>query len=83
MAGMTAPALDVFKGRHFDRDVIVLCVRWYLSSKVELAPSSPDDEAKAGLPWCIQRFCAGCNATCRILKNAGPRKVQKLSCSHS
>jgi hypothetical protein len=27
MAGMTAPALDLFKGRHFERDVIVLSVR--------------------------------------------------------
>jgi hypothetical protein len=25
------PGLDeLFKGRHFDREVIVLCVRWYL-----------------------------------------------------
>lgn len=24
-------APEVFKGRHFDREVIVLCVRWYLS----------------------------------------------------
>jgi len=21
---------DLFKGRHFDREIIVLCVRWYL-----------------------------------------------------
>ena len=21
---------DLFKGRHFDREVIILCVRWYL-----------------------------------------------------
>ena len=36
MAGMTepAPARDLFKGRHFDQDVIVLCVRWYLSFKL-------------------------------------------------
>lgn len=27
-------ALDLFKGRHFDREVIVLCVRWYLSYKL-------------------------------------------------
>src|SRR3954466_8424491 len=26
--------LDLFKGRHFDREVIVLCVRWYLSFKL-------------------------------------------------
>jgi transposase-like protein len=33
---MTAPesALDLFKGRHFDREVIVMCVRWYLSFKL-------------------------------------------------
>jgi transposase-like protein len=27
-------ALNLFKGRHFDREVIVLCVRWYLSYKL-------------------------------------------------
>jgi transposase-like protein len=21
---------ELFKGRHFDRDVVILCVRWYL-----------------------------------------------------
>ena len=21
---------DLFKGRHFDREIIILCVRWYL-----------------------------------------------------
>ena len=25
---------ELFKGRHFDREVIVLCVRWYLSFKL-------------------------------------------------
>jgi transposase-like protein len=25
---------DLFKGRHFDRDIIVLCVRWYLRYKL-------------------------------------------------
>lgn len=28
------PAPNLFKGRHFDREVIVLCVRWYLSFKL-------------------------------------------------
>src|SRR6476661_3548405 len=33
---MTEPtsAQELFKGRHFDREVIVLCVRWYLSFKL-------------------------------------------------
>src|SRR3954471_14335382 len=30
--GLRAP--DFFKGRHFDREIIVLCVRWYLSFKL-------------------------------------------------
>jgi transposase-like protein len=33
MAGL--PGLDeLFEGRHFDRDIIVLCVRWYLRFKL-------------------------------------------------
>src|ERR1700728_3940604 len=33
MAGF--PGLDeLFKGRHFDREIIVLCVRWYLRFKL-------------------------------------------------
>jgi transposase-like protein len=27
-------AADLFKGRHFDQQIIVLCVRWYLSFKL-------------------------------------------------
>ena len=25
---------DLFKGRHFEREIIILCVRWYLSYKL-------------------------------------------------
>jgi Transposase and inactivated derivatives len=25
---------DLFKGRHFDRETIILCVRWYLRFKL-------------------------------------------------
>ena len=27
-------AQELFKGRHFDREIIVLCVRWYLTFKL-------------------------------------------------
>jgi transposase-like protein len=27
-------ALNLFKGRHFDREIIVLCVGWYLTYKL-------------------------------------------------
>lgn len=25
---------ELFKGRHFDQEIVVLCVRWYLSYKL-------------------------------------------------
>jgi transposase-like protein len=25
---------DLFKGRHFDREILILCVRWYLRFKL-------------------------------------------------
>ena len=28
------PMEELFKGRHFDQEIIVLCVRWYLSYKL-------------------------------------------------
>ena len=33
---MTEPtsAEELFKGRHFDGEIIVLCVRWYLTFKL-------------------------------------------------
>ena len=33
---MTEPtfAQDLFKGRHFDQEIIILCVRWYLAFKL-------------------------------------------------
>ena len=28
------PVEELFRGRHFDQEIIVLCVRWYLSFKL-------------------------------------------------
>ena len=33
----------MFKGRHFDRSVILLCVRWYLAYSLSLRESRGDD----------------------------------------
>ena len=30
---------DLFKGRHFDREIIILCVRWYLRFKLSFGIS--------------------------------------------
>ena len=33
---MTEPtsAQDLFRGRHFDQEIIILCIRWYLTFKL-------------------------------------------------
>ncbi len=28
------PTPELFKGLHFDREVVILCVRWYVSYKL-------------------------------------------------
>jgi transposase-like protein len=35
MAGFV-PIDDLFKGRHFDKQIIILCVSWYTSFKLSL-----------------------------------------------
>jgi hypothetical protein len=37
------PIEDLFKGRHFDRQIIVLCVSWYTSFQAERAGSGDHD----------------------------------------
>jgi transposase-like protein len=34
--GKQAGVDELFEGRHFDREVIILCVRWYLRFKLSL-----------------------------------------------
>ena len=36
VAMVTAAETRMFKGRHFDRSVILLCVRWYLAYSLSL-----------------------------------------------
>jgi hypothetical protein len=42
-----APLEELFKGRHFDQEIVVLCVRWYLSFKLSYRDSSGHD-SRAG-----------------------------------
>jgi transposase-like protein len=67
---MTEPtsAQDLFKGRHFDQEIIVLCVRWYLAFKL----SSRDlvqMMAERGILLAHTTILRWCSATCRILKS--------------
>ena len=34
---------ELFKGRHFEREIIILCVRWYLRFKLSFERSGGDD----------------------------------------
>ncbi len=58
------PIEELFKGRHFDREIVILCVRWYLSFKLsyrdlvtmmgergppQVHPSMKDLKRQAGL----------------------------------
>jgi transposase-like protein len=64
------PAHDLFKGRHFDQDVIVLCVTWYLSFKlssrdlVEMMGERGIELAHTTILRWVQRSCGQNIQTC-------------------
>src|SRR6202521_4706991 len=58
---------DLFKGRHFDRDVIILCVRWYLRYKLSFR-DLVEMMAERGSCFRIRRRCAGYSAIRLSLK---------------
>jgi transposase-like protein len=63
----------LFKGRHFERDIIVLCVRWYLRYKlsyrdlVEMMAERGLTVSHTTIMRWVQRFVP----TLRRLRNAG------------
>ena len=56
------PVEELFKGRHFNREIVVLCVRWYWSFKLSYGDLVAR-WASAALAWYIRPFCAGCSIT--------------------
>jgi hypothetical protein len=52
---------ELFKGRHFEREVIVLCVRWYLRFKLsfrDLVQMRAERGLSRARLWCKVRFHA-------------------------
>ena len=53
---------ELFKGRHFDREIIILCVRWYLRFKLsfrepaEMMAERGVDQAHTTIMRWIQRY---------------------------
>jgi hypothetical protein len=35
---------DLFKGRYFDREIIILCARWHLPVQAQLSRSRGNDQ---------------------------------------
>jgi transposase-like protein len=61
---------DLFKGRHFDQEIIVFCVRWYLRFKLSFRDLVEMMAERGGLlaHTTIMRWIS---AMFRNLKNAG------------
>jgi hypothetical protein len=49
----------LFEGRHFDREIIVLCVRWYLCFKL-IFRDLVEMMASVGYRWPTPPSCVGC-----------------------
>jgi transposase-like protein len=48
---------ELFAGRHFERNVIILWVRWYLRDKLSLRDL--EMRAERVCRWLTRRFCVG------------------------
>src|ERR1039457_4604291 len=61
---------DLFAGRHFDRDVIILCVRRYVCYKLSLG-DLVEMMGERGLYIRIRRSCDGCSVMRQSSRSAG------------
>jgi transposase-like protein len=68
----------MFAGRHFDREVILLCVRWYLRYKLSLR-DLVEMMAERGLELAHTTICVGSNGMSRSSKRAGLAMQAKLA----
>jgi transposase-like protein len=76
---MTEPtsAQELFKGRHFDQEIIVLCVRWYLTFKL----SSRDlvqMMAERGVTLTHTTILRWCSVTCREFEKRWSRYARPV-----
>ena len=60
----------LFSGRHFDREVILLCVRWYLRYKLSQR-DLVEMMAERELELAIRPSCVWPNGMCRSSKRLG------------
>jgi hypothetical protein len=68
--GTVKSVAELFEGRHFDREVIILCVRWYLRFKLSLR-DLVEMMAERGLSIAHTTIMRWVQRTPRSLRNAG------------
>ena len=61
---------ELFEGRHFDREIIILCVRWYLRFKLSLR-DLVEMMAERGLSMAHTTILRWCSASRLSSRNAG------------
>ena len=61
---------ELFVGRHFSQEVVMLCVRWYLRFKLRLC-DLVEVMSERVYPWLTQPSCVGCSATCPSSRSGG------------
>ncbi len=64
------PVEELFQGRHFDREIVILCVRWYLSFKLSYR-DLVTMMGERGIGMATLRFCGGSSMTRPNSRNAG------------
>ena len=75
---------DLFKGRHFDREIIILCVRWYLRFKlsfrdlVEMMAERGGRDFAAWLGITPRQNSSGGKQTLGAITKQGNRYIRKL-----
>jgi hypothetical protein len=80
------PIEDLFRGRHFDRQIIIWCVSWYTSFKLSLRDLALGRETPCPQMWRIQATSSGRSHVCRLLDQlawAIIRPVARMETLHS
>ena len=61
---------ELFEGRHFDREIIILCVRWYLRFKLSLRDRVESGRARP-VDGAHDHHALGAALRTRVSRNAG------------
>src|SRR5712671_1201530 len=70
---------ELFKGRHFDREIVILCVRWYLRFKLSLR-DLVEMMASAACRWRIRHLLRRARARSDAQRyDQGPQRLRRAA----